>query len=190
MVVHRQASVPSSTTRPSLNLKWLDTINRVTQTGAKWRLTYLGNPKPQLADHLHDPVTASRDLLAVISVDLNYLLCRESGTDDVPPGTIPSLIERCLIEIETPGLKEVGICEDPIDSSTDIHAVYELVKSWFRVLPESLFPSNSYHLVIDAMPLPVMSYKVYHDQTHKLVKTLIIQKTARLLRAAHKEVLS
>ncbi|KAF8124652.1 hypothetical protein K438DRAFT_2154213 [Mycena galopus ATCC 62051] len=152
--------------------KWLDTIHRVTQTAAKRRLTYLGNPKPQLADHLHDPVAASRDPLAVFGVDLNYLLCRESGTDDIPPGTIPSLIERCLMEIETRGLTEVGIYrlagaastiaalkeafnrgEDPIDSSTDIHAVCDLVKSWFRVLPEPLFPSNSYHLAIEAMQL-------------------------------------
>ncbi|KAF8179301.1 Rho GTPase activation protein [Mycena galopus ATCC 62051] len=150
--------------------KWLDTIHRVTQTAAKRRLTYLGNPKPQLADHLHDPVAASRDPLAVFGVDLNYLLCRESGTDDVPPGTIPSLIEGCLMEIETRGLTEVGIYrlagaastiaalkeafnrgEDPIDCSTDIHAVCDLVKSWFRVLPEPLFPSNSYYLAIEAM---------------------------------------
>jgi hypothetical protein len=41
--------------------------------------------------------------------------------------------------------------EDPIDSSTDIHAVCDLVKSWFRVLPEPLFPSADYHLAIEAM---------------------------------------
>ncbi|KAJ7658894.1 hypothetical protein B0H17DRAFT_1213103 [Mycena rosella] len=67
--------------------KWVDTINRVTQTAAKRRLTYIGNsPKPQLADHLHDgPVAASRDPLAVFGVDLNFLLRREMGTDDIPP---------------------------------------------------------------------------------------------------------
>ncbi|KAJ7259136.1 hypothetical protein B0H12DRAFT_1014571 [Mycena haematopus] len=152
--------------------KWLDTINRVTQTAAKRRLTYLGNPKPQLVDHLHDPVAASRDPLAVFGVDLNYLLHREAGTDDVPPGTIPSVMERCLAEIEERGLTEVGIYrlagaastitalkdafnrgEDPIDSFTDIHAVCDLVKSWFRVLPEPLFPSRSYYLAIEAMQL-------------------------------------
>jgi GTPase-activating protein BEM2 len=42
--------------------KWLDTINRVSQTAAKRRLTYLGNPKPQLADHIHNnPTSSSRD---------------------------------------------------------------------------------------------------------------------------------
>ncbi|KAF7344221.1 Rho GTPase activating protein 22 [Mycena venus] len=51
-------------------------------------------------------------------------------------------------------LKEAFNCgEDPIDSSTDIHAVCDLVKSWFRVLPEPLFLSNDYHLAIDAMQL-------------------------------------
>ncbi|KAJ7082182.1 hypothetical protein B0H15DRAFT_952568 [Mycena belliarum] len=94
--------------------KWVDTINRVTQTAAKRRLTYIGNsPRPQLADHLHDgPVAASRDPLAVFGFDLNFLLRREMGTDDIPPGTIPSLIERCLAEIEARGLTEVGISTD------------------------------------------------------------------------------
>ncbi|KAJ7085330.1 rho GTPase activating protein 22 [Mycena crocata] len=153
--------------------KWVDTINRVTQTAAKRRLTYLGNPKPQLADHLHDgTVAVSRDPLAVFGVDLNFLLRRELGTDDVPPGTIPSIIERCLSEIEARGLTEVGIYrlagaasaitafkeafnrgEDPIESSTDIHAVCDLVKSWFRVLPEPLFPAADYYLAIEAMQL-------------------------------------
>jgi hypothetical protein len=42
--------------------KWLDTINRVSKMAAKRRLTYLGNPKPQLADHIHNnPATASQD---------------------------------------------------------------------------------------------------------------------------------
>ncbi|KAJ7122281.1 hypothetical protein C8R44DRAFT_164401 [Mycena epipterygia] len=154
--------------------KWVETIHRVTQTAAKRRLTYVGNsPKPQLADHLHDgPVAASRDPLAVFGVDLGFLLRREMGTDEIPPGTIPSIIDRCLSEIEARGLTEVGIYrlagaasaitalkeafnrgEDPIESSTDIHAVCDLVKSWFRVLPEPVFPSTDYHLVIEAMQL-------------------------------------
>ena len=41
--------------------------------------------------------------------------------------------------------------EDPIESSTDIHAVCDLVKSWFRVLPEPVFTSTDFHLVIEAM---------------------------------------
>ncbi|KAF7346781.1 Rho GTPase activating protein 22 [Mycena sanguinolenta] len=169
--------------------KWLDTINRVTQTAAKRRLTYLGNLKPQLADHLHDPVAASRDPLAVFGVDLMYLLRRESGSDDIPPGAIPSVIERCLGEIEARGLTEVGIYrlagaastitalkdafnrgEDPIDSFTDIHAVCDLVKSWFRVLPEPLFPSSSYYLAIDAMQLENLDDRL--ASTRNIVQSL------------------
>jgi hypothetical protein len=43
--------------------KWIRTIDHVSKTAAKRRLTYIGNsPKPQLADHIHDrPTTASRD---------------------------------------------------------------------------------------------------------------------------------
>jgi hypothetical protein len=42
--------------------KRLDTISRVSKTAAKRRLTYLGSPKPQLADHIHNnPTTSSRD---------------------------------------------------------------------------------------------------------------------------------
>ncbi|KAJ7152811.1 rho GTPase activating protein 22 [Mycena filopes] len=154
-------------------LKWLDVITRVTQTTAKRRLTYLGNPKPQLADHLHDgPASGARDPSAVFGVELDVLLRRETGTDEIPPGTIPTVIERLLSEIETRGLSEVGIYrlagatstiaglkeafnrgEDPLEPSTDIHAVCDLVKSWFRVLPVPLFPGDNYQLAIDAMQL-------------------------------------
>lgn len=41
--------------------KWLETINKVTSTVAKRRLTYLG-PKPQIQDHIHEqPAAASKD---------------------------------------------------------------------------------------------------------------------------------
>jgi hypothetical protein len=44
--------------------KWLDTINQVTSTAAKRRLTYMG-PKPQFQDHFHEQgAVASRDPLA------------------------------------------------------------------------------------------------------------------------------
>jgi hypothetical protein len=46
----------------------------------------------------------------VFGVDLEFLLQRESGSHDVQPGAIPTVIERCLFEIESRGLKEVGIC--------------------------------------------------------------------------------
>ncbi|KAF7331838.1 Rho GTPase activating protein 22 [Mycena kentingensis (nom. inval.)] len=150
--------------------KWLDSINRGAQTTAKRRLTYLGTPKPQISDHLnHEPIAPSCDPHAVFGVDIAFLLRREIGVDDIPPGTLPSVIERCLSEIEGRGLTEVGIyrlagsvsmvnaCkaafnrgEDPIDESTDIHVVCDLVKVWFRVLPEPFFPAQHYHALIEA----------------------------------------
>lgn len=48
--------------------------------------------------------------IPVFGVDLEFLLERENGTDGVELGTIPSVMERCLLEVETRGLSEVGIC--------------------------------------------------------------------------------
>ena len=109
--------------------KWLETISRVAKSATKRRLTYLGNsPKPVLSDHLHvEPVNASRDptagefrdlwvtlLLAysgaVFGVELELLLQREAG-EVVPLGAVPRVIDKCLFEIESRGLSEVGICE-------------------------------------------------------------------------------
>ena len=113
--------------------KWIDTINRVTNLAAKRRLTYLGSsPKPQISDHIHNPVVASQDprageasslfslrvtinnwIFTVFGVELHFLLQREAGNEPVKPGTIPLVIEKCLSEVEARGLTEVGICEDP-----------------------------------------------------------------------------
>ncbi|KAL0955530.1 hypothetical protein HGRIS_001768 [Hohenbuehelia grisea] len=155
--------------RPDMN-RWIETINRVTKMTAKRRLTYLGNsPKPQVADHIHDqPRVPSRDPLAVFAVDLQFLIRREAGGEALP-GAIPSVIEHCLGEIESRGLREVGIyriaganseinalkeafnrSENPIQPDTDIHAVCDLVKTWFRLLPEPVFPASFYFEIIDA----------------------------------------
>jgi len=48
---------------------------------------------------------------SVFGVELNFLLRREAGNGEVQPGTIPSVVERCLFEIEHRGLSEVGICK-------------------------------------------------------------------------------
>ncbi|KAF8639252.1 hypothetical protein AX17_001617 [Amanita inopinata Kibby_2008] len=154
--------------------KWLETIGRIAKMATKRRLTYIGNsPKPVLSDHLHvEPATASRDPFAVFGVELDFLLARESGGGSVQPGTVPRIIEQCLSEVETRGLSEVGIYriagatseinalkdaynrgESPIHHNTDIHAVCDLVKSWFRVLPEPVFPSSSYYEIIQKMQL-------------------------------------
>ena len=45
----------------------------------------------------------------------------------------------------------VVVGESPIQPSTDINAVCDLIKTWFRVLSEPLFPPSSYHDVIEAM---------------------------------------
>ncbi|KAF5377413.1 hypothetical protein D9757_009715 [Collybiopsis confluens] len=153
--------------------KWIETLSQVSKTAAKRRLTYIGNsPKPQVSDHLHErSVTATRDPTAVFGVELDFLLQRENG-DHVLPGIIPSVIERCIAEVETRGLTEVGIYriagatsviaslkeafnrgEDPLDDSTDVHAICDLIKSWFRTLPEPMFPPSSYHEAIETMKL-------------------------------------
>lgn len=157
-------------------VRWIEQINRVAKLAAKRRLTYLGNsPKPQLADHIHDhpsATTASRDPRAVFGVELEFLLEREANGAQPEIGSIPSVILTCLSEVEFRGLSEVGIYrvagatsevnalrdafnrgERPITPDSDIHAVCDLVKSWFRLLPEPVFPSSSYFNVIEAMKL-------------------------------------
>ncbi|KAG5351583.1 hypothetical protein C0989_005739 [Termitomyces sp. Mn162] len=152
-------------------VKWIETISRVAMMAAKRRLTYLG-PKPQLADHIHSHIVPSRDPKAMFGVELDFLLQREAGSEPVQPGAIPFVIEQCLSEVEARGLSEVGIYriagavseinalkdafnrgDSPITSGTDIHAVCDLIKTWFRVLPEPVLPSSSYHEVIQAMQL-------------------------------------
>jgi GTPase-activating protein BEM2 len=41
--------------------------------------------------------------------------------------------------------------ESPICPSTDIYAVCDLVKSWFRSLPQGVIPQSSYHEAIAAV---------------------------------------
>ncbi|KAH8994411.1 hypothetical protein EDB92DRAFT_274843 [Lactarius akahatsu] len=166
--------------------KWIRTIDHVSKTAAKRRLTYIGNsPKPQLADHIHDrPTTASRDPTAVFGVELEFLLQREAGGAPVPPGVIPSFLEKCLLEVEARGLTEVGIyriagatsevtaLKDalnrglwPVVPSTDIYAVCDLIKTWFRVLPEPAFPSYSYHDIIKAMQIEDFNTRIERIRT-------------------------
>ncbi|GLB37976.1 putative GTPase-activator protein for Rho-like GTPases [Lyophyllum shimeji] len=172
-------------------VKWIETISRVTKMAAKRRLTYLGSsPKPQLSDHIHShPVVASRDPKAVFGVELEFLLQREGGNEPVPPGAVPFVIEQCLSEVEARGLTEVGIYriagavseinalkdafnrgESPITSATDIHAVCDLVKTWFRVLPQAVFPPSSYFDVIRAMQLENLDARL--AEIRKVVQAL------------------
>ena len=53
---------------------------------------------------------------------------------------------------EISGLKDAyNRGEYPLKETTDIHAVCDLIKSWFRVLPESVFPPSAYRDVMEAM---------------------------------------
>ncbi|KAH9888368.1 hypothetical protein C8Q73DRAFT_794141 [Cubamyces lactineus] len=151
--------------------KWTETIERVSKMTAKRRLTYLGqNTKPQTADHLLAKSTvATRDPQAVFGVELDFLLQREAPDGEVQPGAIPSVLERLINEVERRGLTEVGIYriagahsevnslrdalnrgEWPISEATDIHAVCDLIKSWFRVLPGGMFPADLYGAILNA----------------------------------------
>ncbi|KAL6305095.1 hypothetical protein BKA93DRAFT_731484 [Sparassis latifolia] len=173
--------------------KWMDTIQHVSKTAAKRRLTYLGqNSKMQLSDHLlSKPATASRDPVAVFGVELEFLLEREAPDCEVQPGAIPSVIERLICEVESRGLTEIGIyrvagahsevnaCRDalnrgewPISESTDVHAVCDLVKSWFRVLPGGVFPSASYSEILSAAALDGVDLDTRLSHIRKVVHGL------------------
>ncbi|KAI0302327.1 hypothetical protein B0F90DRAFT_1713968 [Multifurca ochricompacta] len=146
--------------------KWIRTIDHVSKTAAKRRLTYIGNsPKPQLSDHIHDrPMTASRDPTAVFGVDLDFLLQREAGASAVPPGAIPSFLEKCLLEVEARGLTEVGIfaaLKDALNRGFGL----DLIKTWFRILPEPAFPSYSYHDIIKAMQIEDFNTRIERIRT-------------------------
>ncbi|KAL4249617.1 hypothetical protein ABKN59_006179 [Abortiporus biennis] len=140
--------------------KWMDTIERVSKNAAKRRLTYLGNQsKINMSDHLVTPGAVSRDPRAVFGVDLEFLLRREAD-GELQYGALPSVFINLVNEVETRGLTELGIYrvagahsevnnlkdalnrgEWPIDRYTDINAVCDLIKSWFRVLPGGMLPS-------------------------------------------------
>ena len=52
-----------------------------------------------------------RRYLLVFGVELELLLEREADGAEVLPGTIPSAIASCLLEVEARGSSEVGMCE-------------------------------------------------------------------------------
>ncbi|KAH7098312.1 hypothetical protein BKA62DRAFT_642445 [Auriculariales sp. MPI-PUGE-AT-0066] len=146
--------------------KWISAINKVAQSSQRKRLTYLSsNPKPVLpgdqiqSNNPHDPTR-------VFGVELQFLLERETGSTDVPPGTIPQIITLLLEAIEARGLEEEGIYRiagvkstndaikqtfnsgRPVDMSADLFAdVFSLcdtLKSWFRELPSGLVPESMF----------------------------------------------
>ncbi len=46
----------------------------------------------------------------VFGLDLEFLLEREGG-GEVQPGAIPSVINKLILDVETRGLTEIGICK-------------------------------------------------------------------------------
>jgi hypothetical protein len=99
-----------ATSKAEMN-QWLSQISKVAQTAASKRLTFISDLKPQASEHaLQRPRTITRHPVAVFGVGLEFLLKRENG-EDVPPDTIPSVLEKCFAEVERKGLQEVGICE-------------------------------------------------------------------------------
>ncbi|CAL1711692.1 unnamed protein product [Somion occarium] len=166
--------------------KWMDTIDRVSKTAAQRRLTYLGhNSKMQMSEHLLNPGSVSRDPRA------DFLLCRESQGEEVEPGTVPSVIERLIAEVDTRGLTEIGIYrvagahsevnalkealnrgEWPIDKYTDINAVCDLIKAWFRVLPSGMFPSEHYSDIMAAAANDSMDLEARLSTIRRIVHTL------------------
>ncbi|KAF9784053.1 hypothetical protein BJ322DRAFT_1109900 [Thelephora terrestris] len=146
--------------------KWMNKISQVSKAAAKRRLTYLGN-NANLAEQLAGLDLNTRDH-ALFGIDLKVLIQREFG-DNPPPGAVPSMLEICFREVESRGLPEVGIYRiagstleingikdalnhgrTPIDGNTDIYAICDVIKYFFRNLPEPVVPSNVYFAFIDS----------------------------------------
>ncbi|VDC02682.1 unnamed protein product [Peniophora sp. CBMAI 1063] len=153
--------------------RWVRVLGQVGRAAAQRRLTYLGSePKSRIEDHIHDrPAAGARGPDAVFGVPLEALLRREYPSGP-PEGAVPVFIERCIQEVERRGMGEVGIYRIagansevnrlreqfnagmwPVTAETDIYAICDMIKSWFRVLPEPVFPAYSYHDVVNAMKI-------------------------------------
>ncbi|GJJ08394.1 hypothetical protein Clacol_002609 [Clathrus columnatus] len=157
-----------ASTRSELE-SWKSYITETAKLTSAKRLTYIGNStKPLLPqDHIDIPSQmGSRHPQAVFNVDLGVLLQREAGNNLVPVGAVPHILERCLAEIEARGLQEPGLYRVPGASSSinalraqfdtgrdyvDIFAICDVVKTWLRVLPQSIFPERSYQEAIQVI---------------------------------------
>ncbi|KZT36942.1 hypothetical protein SISSUDRAFT_1063257 [Sistotremastrum suecicum HHB10207 ss-3] len=173
--------------------KWVTTVNQISRSSASKRLTYLnGAAKLGHWDQLHTRAPVStRHPTAVFGVPLAFLLQREAGDNEIAPGAVPKIVDQCLTEIEARGLQEVGIYRiagassvinslrdafdrgDKVDLSSDryldINAVCDVVKAWFRQLPEALFP-GAYHDVIRVMRIPDFDQRL--SEVRKVVRQL------------------
>jgi len=181
-----------SSTRSTLD-SWITAISQTAKAYTAKRLTYIATPpKPQLSDHIQMPSqTARRHPTAVFGVELDFLLQREAGDNEVAVGALPRILEQCLSEIEAHGLQEVGLYRIPGASSAiatmrrkfdsgndvtfsqdyvDIFAVCDVVKTWLRALPHAIFPEKSYQEVIQIMQVPDFEERLIavHNVVHGL----------------------
>lgn len=173
--------------------KWMSAINSTAQSSVLKRRTYIANsPKPQLADHLQVAAANPRDPVKVFGVELQFLLEREVGSAEIPPGTIPNVLSILLTEIEARGLEEEGLYRiagqksvnerikdifnsgQPVDLQSDafldIYSLCDVVKTWFRELPGGLFPEDAFLQVMQAMQHPDFESRI--ESARHLVHSL------------------
>jgi len=80
--------------------------------------------------------------IPVFGVELDFLLQRETE-GEVPPGTVPCILDQCLSEIEARGLQEVGLYRIP-GASSAISAIREQFDSGMMPFGQSYVFSNEY----------------------------------------------
>ncbi|GES99991.1 GTPase-activating protein BEM2/IPL2 [Rhizophagus clarus] len=164
---------------------WIRVINEAAKEGAEKRSTILDkelNILPKEEEVSDEPKTRS----SVYGKDLKTLM---------PDGKIPVFVEKCIIEIEKRGLKEVGIYRVPgadkavskliaafnknadiVDLSSeeyrDINIVAGALKRFFRDLPEPVMTYELYDEFIEANAAQDRDEKLYaiKDLLYRLPK--------------------
>ncbi|CAB4373250.1 unnamed protein product [Rhizophagus irregularis] len=164
---------------------WIRVINEAAKEGAQKRSTILDkefNILPKEEEVPDEPKIRN----SVYGKDLSTLM---------PDGKIPVFVEKCIIEIENRGLREVGIYRvpgadkavnrlitafnknaDAVDLSSeeyrDINIVAGALKRFFRDLPEPLMTFELYDEFIEANDLQDQDDKLYaiKDLLYRLPK--------------------
>ncbi|RGB34098.1 hypothetical protein C1646_165167 [Rhizophagus diaphanus] len=164
---------------------WIRVINDAAKEGAQKRSTILDkefNILPKEEEVPDEPKIRN----SVYGKDLSTLM---------PDGKIPVFVEKCIIEIENRGLREVGIYRvpgadkavnklitafnknaDAVDLSSeeyrDINIVAGALKRFFRDLPEPLMTFELYDEFIEANDLQDQDDKLYaiKDLLYRLPK--------------------
>ncbi|KAG9036552.1 rho GTPase-activating protein [Tulasnella sp. JGI-2019a] len=171
--------------------RWLSTLKKVAETSAMKRLTYLGRQAPPQLNEVSDfSGHAPADPSGIFGLDLISLLRRESPSGQYTAGVLPRLVQMCIAEVEKRGLTEPGIyriagsktvCNalrddfnrgGPIDMSLegnypDIHVVGDVIRQWFRELPETIFTTALYDNFLDA--IKIRDYEERKTQLRTLI---------------------